>query len=489
MSKDFKISHCTIVYLGLSVAFLLRLFNLNYEGLWNDELFTAYSANPQKSFAWTIEIVAGDVHPPLHNILSKKWAENFGYNDTSLRMLNVILGVIAVLSVYHVAKLLISKRVAIIALWLAVFNSFLIEYSQEVRAYIMLFVLANYSYYFFIKFLKSPKDNKNLIYSILITAAALYTHYFTLFLIVSQGVALLFLMDYGKFKKLFWRYILLFVGPLVLFIPWAPYFFRHMKQPFVWIKKAEWSMIFTYPQAFFNDLLLGTLVVLLLLLLLVYFLMRRIKTIKAIENAIKEHYNALLIMVVWIVVYFGVPFARSFISISNMNDRYFIAIICPLLILLAYTVSLIKREKLQNTLVALVLIYSMLTIVSDTLPFKDNKSMYRDIVAEATEIEATTPILYLTARARNYEYYLRQAKFRQLRRRVIDFDKFIEENQPEEYVVFIDLHHKIYQLDKVLDEDKLTYEGYELIEMKEKKNINNIKTARMLHYKKTNSIL
>ncbi|WP_432412274.1 glycosyltransferase family 39 protein [Rasiella sp. SM2506] len=489
MFTKIEITHRTWLYLGLITAFLLRIFNLNYEGLWNDELFTAFSANPSTSLGYTINFVGGDVHPPLHNILSKYWAENFGYTDTSLRMLNVILGVIGVLSVYHVAKLLISKRVAIIALWLAVVNSFLIEYSQEVRAYILLFVLANYSYYFFIKFIRSPKDSKSLLYYIIITAAALYTHYFALFIMVSQGVTLLFVMDYGKLKKLFGRYILLFAGPLVLFVPWMPYFFRHMQQPFVWIQKAEWSMIFSFPQAFFNDLLLGTLVVLLLLLLLVYFLTRRIKTIKVLENAFKEHYNALLILVLWILIYFGVPFARSFISTSNMNDRYFIAIICPLLIVVAYFISLFRHRKIQNTAILLVLMYSLLTIALNTQPYKDNKGMYRDIVAEATEIEATTPILYLTARTRNFDYYLKQAKFRQLRRRVVDFDKFIEENQPEEYVVFIDLHHKIYQLDKVLDEDKLTYSGYELIQMKEKKNINNIKTARMLHYKKSKDSL
>ena len=151
MSKTISISHTTLLYFGLITAFLLRLFNLNFEGLWNDELFTAYSADPSRSLSWTIKYVGGDVHPPLHNILSKYWAENFGYNDTSLRMLNVVIGTVGVLSVYHLGKILFNKKVAIAALWIAVVNSFLIEYSQEVRAYILLFVLANYSFYFFTK--------------------------------------------------------------------------------------------------------------------------------------------------------------------------------------------------------------------------------------------------------------------------------------------------------------------------------------------------
>jgi|GEM_PF-2406993 len=489
MSKTISISHTTLLYLGLITAFLLRLFNLNFEGLWNDELFTAYSADPSRSLGWTIKYVGGDVHPPLHNILSKYWAENFGYNDTSLRMLNVVIGTIGVLSVYHVGKALFNKKVAIAALWLAVVNSFLIEYSQEVRAYILLFVLANYSYYFFVKILYNALKRSYIISYVLLTAAALYTHYFALFIIASQGIALLFLMDYSELKNRWKSYVLMFIMPIVLFGPWIPYFLRHSKQPFVWIQKAELGMIFSYPQAFFNDLVVGSLVVLLILLTILYFTLGRVIRIKALEKAVGEHKKSLLLILIWIVVYFGIPFVRSFISTSNMNDRYFIVLVCPLILVLAYPISLLNKKNTRRIALAIVVAYSLLNITLNTQPYFDNKGMYRDIVEEVEDIEATTPILYLTARTRNFDYYLRQNKYRQLRRRTEDFDKFMTENDPKEYVVFIDLHHKMYGLDKVLEQNKLHYPGYELVVVKEKANINNIKTARFLHYKKVDTPL
>ena len=484
MSKTFNISHRSLVYLGLFIAFLLRIFNLNYEGLWNDELFTAFSADPSRSLKWTIDFVGADVHPPLHNILSKYWAENFGYGDTALRMLNVILGTLGVLSVYQIGKLLFNKKVAMAAMWLAVVNSFLIEYSQEVRAYILLFVLANYSFYFFVKILYNTPKKRNVIAYILLTAGALYTHYFGLFVIASQGIALLFLMDYSEFKNRWKTYAIMFVGPLLLFIPWMPYFITHSKQPFVWIQKAEMGMLLSFPQAFFNDLILGTVAALFITIIFIYFTFGRLFRSAVLERLMGKYNKSFLLILIWIVVYFGIPFIRSFISTSNMNDRYFIVIVTPLILLLAYPISLLNKKRKRVMALAIVMLYSLLTIALNTQPYFDNKAMYRDIVKETTSIEATTPILYLTARTRNFDYYLRRNKFRQLRARTSDFDKFMSENDPTEYMVFIDLHHKVHKLEDILSENKLQYPGYELFEVKEKSNINNIKTVRRLHYKK-----
>ena len=65
-----KIKTKYIVYLGLAAAFTLRVFNLNYEGLWNDELLTAVTSHPKYSALEIMRIMQGDIHPPLHTILS-----------------------------------------------------------------------------------------------------------------------------------------------------------------------------------------------------------------------------------------------------------------------------------------------------------------------------------------------------------------------------------------------------------------------------------
>jgi uncharacterized membrane protein len=124
-----------IIYFGLLVAFILRVFNLNYEGLWNDELLTAVTSHPSFSVLEIIKTMQGDVHPPLHTILSNLWSKLFTHNDTTLRLLNVFFGVWGVYAGYLLAKVLFNKKVALYAFGFLILNSFLIRYSQEVRSY------------------------------------------------------------------------------------------------------------------------------------------------------------------------------------------------------------------------------------------------------------------------------------------------------------------------------------------------------------------
>ncbi|MDT0555563.1 hypothetical protein [Patiriisocius hiemis] len=46
-----------LIYIGLLIAFLLRAFNLNYQGLWNDELYTAVTSHPRLSIIEVIDFL------------------------------------------------------------------------------------------------------------------------------------------------------------------------------------------------------------------------------------------------------------------------------------------------------------------------------------------------------------------------------------------------------------------------------------------------
>lgn len=488
MLNNLKLTYKTWVYLGLIVSLLLRLFNLNYEGLWNDELFTAHSANPFRPVSFTIDSLKNDVHPPLHNILSRFWVMKFGYNDISFRILNIIIGSLGVLSVYHVSKSLFSKKIAIIAMWLATVNPFLIEYSQEVRAYGLLFLLANYSYYFFIKLYKEPKQKNYLFLYAITTGAALYTHYFALYILFSQLVILLFLVNYKTLLKFWVWYIIMFALPILLFAPWVPYLIQHSKRLFEWIKPPSLEMVYTFPKEFFKDPFLGSAVILMISVFLVYSLLRIFFKIQFFERIVKKYQSQLILISLWIILYFSIPYIRSSMSSSNMNDRYFIALICPMLMFLAFSISLVKINRVQNNIIIGLLFYSTITLFLNEQPYYDHKHTYRDIVEDTNEIEANTPILYLTKKPRNFHYYLRQYKFRQITGKQVDFDKIIEQKSPDEYAIFIDLQFKLKDIDVILKEERIKYEGYELINIKQTKNKYNVVTTMMYYYRKKSKL-
>ena len=196
-----------IILLGLLVAFVLRVFNLNYEGLWNDELLTAVTSHPSLSVIDIVNIMKGDVHPPLHTVLTNLWGKLFIHNDTTIRLINVFFGVWGVYAGYLLAKELFNKKVALYAFGLLILNSFLIRYSQEARSYAQLSLFANFSFLYFVRLIKYDYERKNAIYYVLTTTAMLYTHYFALFVIASKFVAFFFFVNWENFRKKIWYYI------------------------------------------------------------------------------------------------------------------------------------------------------------------------------------------------------------------------------------------------------------------------------------------
>ncbi len=130
--------HRALLLLGLLSAFGLRLFHLGGESLWYDETVSVALAG--KSIPDLIAHTARDIHPPLYYLLLHGWqwltqptlahGLEFLYAWPSL-----CFGMLIVALLYPVARRLLQRAVALLAVWLATVNPFHIWYSQEVRMY------------------------------------------------------------------------------------------------------------------------------------------------------------------------------------------------------------------------------------------------------------------------------------------------------------------------------------------------------------------
>ena len=221
-------SKSTTIYLIIImlIALILRAFHLNFDGLWNDEIYTAYTASPKLSFGDVYHFTIHDIHPPLHHFINKIWCMIIGHNDLSIRVLNMVFGFFAVLSVYHLTKLIFTKRTAFYAALLAAVNFYLIKYSQEVRPYSMLILLTNFSFYYFVLLVRDGYQKVRAIRYVVITTFMLYTHYFALFLVGGQFIAFLFLIDWSEFRDKWKKYLITFTLPNLLFLFWIPIIIR-----------------------------------------------------------------------------------------------------------------------------------------------------------------------------------------------------------------------------------------------------------------------
>lgn len=233
VTKDFSLSEKSTkitLSLILLLSLILRIYKLDAEDLWVDEIFSINLANNN-----IYGIITGslkDTNPPLYYIILHYWSSLFGNGEFISRVPSVIFGIISIYVIYKTGRLIFNKEIGLISAFILSVSLFHIRYSQEVRSYslLVLFVLLSNYYYFHIlkdnkiinkQMEKSKKwviiDSNNIVY-IISTVVVLYIHFYGLFYVIFQNIY--HLLVYRKYIK---NWIILQGSILLLFIPWLPF--------------------------------------------------------------------------------------------------------------------------------------------------------------------------------------------------------------------------------------------------------------------------
>lgn len=218
----------------LALATLLRLLQLDLQPLWWDEGYSVFFAT--RAFGDMLARTAVDIHPPLYYALMQLWIATFGKDAFTLRLLSVALGVAALPLLYLIAKQLFDRRVARVAALLLAIAPLHIYYSQELRMYGMVTLLALASVALQLEIVNSEFGIQNSQFEfrnpqiklwsalyVLCTAALLYTQYFAVFLIAAQMAVVLDLKFRARWEIPLraWMMRWLLVG--ALYVPWVLY--------------------------------------------------------------------------------------------------------------------------------------------------------------------------------------------------------------------------------------------------------------------------
>ncbi len=177
--------------------------------LWGDEAWAATLA--VKPISQIIKIVATDTSPPFYYLLLHGWMKIFGSSEIAIRSLSFLFFLGTVLTVYLIARYLWGRKTGILAALLAFTNPFLFTYAFEGRMYSLLVLTSTLSIYFFLK--------KNRLGFILATAAALYTHHFSLFIVIFEGLWVIKENRGKNFKQIIKNLSDFFIIGL-LYLPW-----------------------------------------------------------------------------------------------------------------------------------------------------------------------------------------------------------------------------------------------------------------------------
>lgn len=164
------------------LAALLRLPTLGEQSLWSDEAATAA----------VLDVALGDLlaavrdsesTPPLFYLLAWPVVDLLGGGETALRLVPALCSIATVPVLAAVGARLGGERAGLVTGLLAATSPLLVWFGQEARAYALLVLLCGLA-------TLALLDRRPLAWG-LAAAAALATHYFAVFLLVPQGVALL----------------------------------------------------------------------------------------------------------------------------------------------------------------------------------------------------------------------------------------------------------------------------------------------------------
>ncbi|MEJ7718478.1 MAG: glycosyltransferase family 39 protein [Thermoleophilaceae bacterium] len=168
---------------------LLRFPTLDVQSFWLDEATTVRLVG--FDLGGLLSAVAREeVTPPLYYLVAWAWAVPFGAGEVGLRSLSALLGTALVPVAYLVARELASRRTALLTGGLVAASPLLVWYSQEARSYALLALLGALSLLFFLRASRTGRG-ADLAGWALVSALALATHYFALFLVAGEAVWLL----------------------------------------------------------------------------------------------------------------------------------------------------------------------------------------------------------------------------------------------------------------------------------------------------------
>ncbi len=228
-------------------ALALRLLRLDFQPLWWDEGYSMFFAT--RDLGTMLARTAVDIHPPFYYALLQFWMTFAGKSAVAVRLLSVAIGVATIPLLYALALKLFAPpgyviasaakqspvgsgiassrpfdsaslrsgsllamtnhRVALIAALLLALSPFHVYYSQEARMYGVVTLLGLASVYLFLELLPlkpgTPKTAALAALYIPITAAALYTQYFAVFILAFEMLVALVVFGILDRRPLNWR--------------------------------------------------------------------------------------------------------------------------------------------------------------------------------------------------------------------------------------------------------------------------------------------
>jgi mannosyltransferase len=205
-----------------TLAFALRVYKLDAESLWLDEILSIKLASMDiPSIIRTLP--NDDLNPPLYYITLHIWSRVVGQSEFSLRFLSALFGSLTAAMTYKLARALFDRRTALLSGLLMAICPYHVYYSQEARMYTLAPFLGLVGVYCFFQALERRDGVLWWIGFVLCSALGLYTHHYTLFLLLFENLFfLLLIIIHRQYRCSSKAWLLAQLAIFCLYLPWLP---------------------------------------------------------------------------------------------------------------------------------------------------------------------------------------------------------------------------------------------------------------------------
>jgi len=207
-------------------GFALRAYLLGAQNVWWDEGLAIWAVRKGliPMTLWT----AGDVHPPLYFWGLYAITRVAGETEFAARFPSLIYGVLLIPLAYQLGRKMISVRVGLLAAALLAVARFPVWWSQEMRMYIGAAFWGAASLYALARWWTREQRGdsgawKALLPYVLASAAALYSLYLCVFVLLVENAFVLLMglrLPQARRWPLWRRWVLSQMATLLLFLPW-----------------------------------------------------------------------------------------------------------------------------------------------------------------------------------------------------------------------------------------------------------------------------
>jgi mannosyltransferase len=410
----------------LVLATILRLYHLDFQSLWMDEIYTMNVSNPKNSFATIIsEVNQKEGFPYLYFILIKIFLGVFGYTGLVARSFSAILGIISVYLIYKLGKEVYCKKTGLYAALLLTFSEFAIYYSQEARPYSFYLFGSILVFYGFVRFLKTP-NLQNAIFYGLLAGLLLNISFFGFVILLSHAFIVLsyFFIILKEDRLNFIKNST--ISGIITLVMFAP---NYLKIKTLLCLKAGWIPPPSSEslQLVFKELLSSSEITLFIFVTLflnyVIVIFKEKETMSIEENINNKKVFSFVLLFSWIFTYIIVFLLKSYLNSSILVSRYLTCLLPALLLIIAISINEIKNTKIR--FLTFLCLISFMWINTDIVrKYYDipNKTQYRESSNFVLENNKNNNDVYTNQMYWfNYYFSLKENKFSFIEKPTLEF--------------------------------------------------------------------